>query len=345
MKLQITKFACTFIVFVWAATTTTAQQISGAASQQGTIIGTVLDINGGIVPNASVTLQGVAPGDRRTALSNNTGFFRFDGVRPATPYRIIVSAKGLANWTSNALVLKPGQFFMLSGIALRPPTVHVSVNAVTPEEVARQQVHTAEKQRILGVIPNFYVFYGPNAQPLSSKLKFQLAFKALTDPVTFLGFAVNAGIYQATDYPSYQQGVAGYAERLGATFAGGYTNILVGNAIMPALLHQDPRYFYQGTGTSKSRLWHAVSSAFITRGDDGRREINYSNIIGDVASGAVSNAYYPSQDRGFGLVVRGALVGTCGRMIEGVAQEFVLNKITRHGRQTQTAEQNKPSSK
>ncbi len=346
MKLQIPKFVCTLTVCVWAATMTVAQQRSAPAPQNGNIIGTVLDVNGDIVPNASVTLQGPAAGDHQTAVANKNGFFKFDGVRPAIPYRVTVSAQGFANWTSKAVTLRPRQFVNLTGIRLQLPTFYVSVDAVTREQIAREQVHEAEKQRIFGFIPNFYVAYNKNPAPLTPKLKFQLAFKALTDPVTFAGFAVNAGIYQATDYPSYRQGAAGYFERLGATFAGGYTNILVGNAILPSLLHQDPRYVFQGTGTTKSRLWHALGSAFFTRTDSGGRQINYSNIGGDLASGAISNLYYPSQDRGAALVFRGALVGTGGRMVEGVLQEFVLHKFTsRHDKQNQTKASDGSSSK
>jgi hypothetical protein len=156
--------------------------------------------------------------------------------------------------------------------------------------------------------------------------------KALTDPVTIVGFGVNAGIYQAFDYPSYGQGAAAYGQRLGATFAGGYTKILLGDAVFPSLLHQDPRYFYQGTGTTKSRLVHAMAAPFITRGDNGNREINYSNILGDLSAGAIANAYYPRQDRGVGLVVRSALIGAGGRMAFGILQEFVLQKLTHSGK-------------
>ena len=180
----------------------------------------------------------------------------------------------------------------------------------------------------------FYVTYEHNAAPLTPKLKFQLALKALTDPVTIGGFGLNAAIYQAVGYPSYGQGAAAYGQRLGATFVGGYTKILLGDAVFASLLHQDPRYFYQGTGTTKSRLLHALATPFITRGDDGHRKINYSNILGDLASGAIANAYYPSQDRGAGLVARSALIGVGGRMALGIIQEFVLHKWTsRHSAQ------------
>jgi len=196
-----------------------------------------------------------------------------------------------------------------------------------------QQVKVEEQQRIAGLIPNFYVVYDQQAAPITSKLKFHLAMKLLTDPVTMAGFGLNAAIYQMTGYPSYRQGAKGYGQRLGATFAGGYTNILVGDAMLPSLLHQDVRYFYQGKGTTKSRLLHALSSAFVIRGDDGHRQFNFSGIGGNLASGAIANAYYPEKDRGAKLVLSGALIGAGGRMANAVVQEFVMRKFTsRHAK-------------
>jgi Carboxypeptidase regulatory-like domain len=325
------------IFCLWATAMTTAQQTEVSTPQAATIIGTVLDANGATVPNASVLLQGSVPNDQRTLVTRDNGFFQLEGVKPGLPYHVVVRAPGFAAWTSQDLVLRPGQFFILKGIQLRLSAVQISVNAETPEQVAVEQVKAAEQQRIIGFIPNFYVSYDHNPVPLSAKLKWHLALRALVDPVTILGFGLNAGIYQAADHPSYQQGAKGYGQRLGATFAGGYTNVLVGDAILPSLLHQDPRYFYQGTGTTKSRLWHALSSPFVTRSDDGQRQINYSNIGGDLASGAMANAYYPSGDRGPGLVVSSALIGAGGRMANAVLQEFVLHKFTsRHDTQNQT---------
>ena len=294
----------------------------------GTVLGTVVDVTGGTVPNAVVTLQ--QQGNNRTVTTGSNGFFKFDEVTAGTPARVEVSASELKNWSSNEILVGPGQFYILPEVKLAVAPVETSVSAITPEQVAAEQIKLQEKQRVLGVVPNFYVTYERKPAALTSKLKFQLAMKALTDPVTITGFGLNAAIYQAAGYPSYQQGAAGYGQRLGATFAGGYSKILIGDAILPSLFHQDPRYFYQGTGTTKSRLLHALSTPFVTRGDDGRREVNYSNILGDLASGAIANAYYPSQDRGAGLVARSALIGTGGRMVLGIVQEFVLRKWTSH---------------
>ena len=326
MTLGIIKSACALAVVLWAAALSHAQQPLPQAPQTATIMGTVLDITGGTVPNATVVSQG--PNENRTVVTGDNGFFKFDGINPGTPILILVTAPGFKSWTSNQIILQSGQSFILTGVTLAVEPVEESVNAVTPEQIAAEQVKIEEKQRVFGVVPNFYVTYEHNAAPLTPKLKFQLAMKTLTDPVTMSGFGLNAAIYQAADYPSYRQGAAGYGQRLGATFAGGYTKILLGDALLPSLFHQDPRYFYQGTGTTKSRLLHAMATPFVTRGDDGRREINYSNIIGDLASGAIANAYYPSQDRGAGLVARSALIGIGGRMALGIVQEFVLHKWT-----------------
>jgi hypothetical protein len=308
-----------------------AQQVPPQTPQTGTIVGTVLDVTGATVPNALVVLQGPdqqGPDQRRTFVTGENGFFNFGEVKAGTPVRVEISASELKNWSSNEIILQPGQSFIVTDISLGVASVETAVNVSPPEQVAVEQVEIQEQQRVLGVLPNFYVTYEHNPAPLTSRLKFQLATKALTDPVTTIGFGLNAAIYQAAGYPSYGQGWGAYGQRLGATFAGGYTKILIGDAVFASLLHQDPRYFYQGTGTTKSRLLHALSTPVITRGDDGRREVNWSEILGDLASGAIAEAYYPSQDRGAGIVVRNSLIGAGGRMALGVVQEFVLHKWT-----------------
>jgi hypothetical protein len=103
---------------------------------------------------------------------------------------------------------------------------------------------------------------------------------------------------------------------------------VVGGAILPSLLHQDPRYFYQGTGTNKSRALHAISSPFICRGDNGRLQPNYSTVGGDLASAALANAYYPESNRGVGLFLGNFFIATGQRALANVAQEFILRRLT-----------------
>ena len=337
MRLHIRRFVCTLLGVLWAATAAEAQQLSAPEPQPGTIVGTVLDVTGAVVPGATVDLEGpnrdLSRNNDRRVSSQDNGFFQLDGVKPGTPYHVTIRATGFADWTSNEILLTPSQYFILTGVNLRVATAQVTVTVVPAEELAVQQVKVEEQQRIAGLIPNFYVVYDHQAAPLTPKLKFNLATKLLTDPITTAGFGLNAAIYQMSGYPSYVQGAKGYGQRLGATFAGGYTNILVGDAVLPSLLHQDTRYFYQGTGTNKSRLRHALSSAFVIKADDGRREFNFSALGGDLASGAIANAYYPDRDRGAKLVLSSALIGAGGRMANAVVQEFVLRKFTsRHAK-------------
>jgi hypothetical protein len=328
MMRQILKIISLLVAGPGLAMASAAQQISAPAPQPATIIGTVLDVNGGVVPGAKVVLNAVGADDPETVVASDNGFFQFANVKAGMPWQTTISAPGFANWNSNTITLTPGQYFILTGIHLRLATVQVSVVALTPEQVATRQVKTEETQHVFGIVPNFYVVYNHNPAPLTPKLKFKLAFKTLNDPVSLIGYLANAGIYQAADYPGYQGGMAGYGQRLGATLAGAYTHVLVADAVLPSLLHQDERYVYQGTGTTRSRILHALSNAIFTLGDNGRREINYSGIGGDLASGAIANAYYPSGQRGIHLVLTGALIGTGGRISYALANEFLLNRHT-----------------
>jgi hypothetical protein len=261
-------------------------------------------------------------------VTDDNGFFKLDHLNPGIPYHVTVSASGFANWSSPEVILKPGQYMDLTGIRLRA-AVAVTVNAVfSTEELATEQVKVEEKQRVLGFVPNFYAVYDHNFVPLTPKLKFRLALRTMTDPITFLGVAFLAGIDQAADTPDYEQGAKGFGQRFGAHYANGLTDIFIGGAILPSILHQDPRYFYQGTGTKKSRVRHALSTPFICKGDNGRWQPNYSSLGGYLASGAIANAYYPESNRGPGLVFSTALSDIAANMANGLIQEFVLRKLT-----------------
>jgi hypothetical protein len=305
-----------------------AQPISAPEPQTGTIIGTVTDANDATVPGATVALEGSSLADPHRLKTSDDGFFKFDHLNPAIPYHVTVSASGFADWISPEVILKPGQYMDMTGIRLRIAVAETTVTAVSPEELATEQVKAEEKQRVLGFIPNFYVVYDHDAVPLTPKLKFRLALKTSTDSVTFLGSAFVASVDQAANTPNYGQGAKGFGQRLGANYANGLTDIMIGGAILPSILHQDPRYFYQGTGTKKSRALHALSTPFICKGDNGLWQPNYSGLGGYVASGAISNAYYPASNRGAGQVASTTFIDIAADMANGFIQEFVLRKLT-----------------
>jgi hypothetical protein len=318
-----------FIFCVALAAAAVAQEVPAPQPQTGVIVGTATDVHGDPVPGAQVSLEGPLPADRERLITNDNGFFEFRNLRAGAPYHIPVSAKGFAGWTSPEVTLQPGQYLELTGIRLNVAEVVTSVYAsVSAEQIATEQVEIAEHQRVLGIVPNFFVVYDPHPVPLTPKLKFRLALKATTDPVTFLGAAAVAGMDQAADKFDFQQGAKGYFQRFGASYTNMFTDIMIGGAVLPSLLHQDPRYFYQGTGTTKSRIVHAISYPLICRGDNRHRQLNYSNLGGVLASGAIANAYYPASNRGPGLLLNTVLVDIGAGMANGLLQEFVLRRLT-----------------
>lgn len=188
---------------------------------------------------------------------------------------------------------------------------------------AQKQLEQEEHQRMLGVIPNFNEVIGGKAEPLTPKQKFHLFFKGSIDPYQFVIAGIDAGIEQGEDqYPSYDQGFLGYLKRFGASYADGFDGNFFGNAVLPSLLHQDPRYFRLGHGTFKHRLWYSMISNVRAKSDAGKWQPNYSNVIGNLIGGAISNAYYPAVDRGFGLTIERGFTVTAEGAVGSFLEEF-----------------------
>src|SRR5208337_1921580 len=265
-----------------------AQSTEAANAKTGSVLGTVVDISDDPVPDAAVVLQGPA-GNRLAAVTKEDGSFAFPNVTSGIVYQVTVTAEGFAEWNSSVTV-EPGQDKTLADIKLRILTVQRAVTvSYSEKEVAAQEFKAEEQQRILRFIPNTYVTYEPHPEPLTTGMKFHMAYKSLTNPVFFVRTAARAGVQQAADTPEqWRQGAEGYGKRLGAGFADATTEGLIGNAILPSLLHQDPRYFYQGSGTKKSRALHAVLAAFICKGDNGQTQPNYSTWGGSLISSSIS---------------------------------------------------------
>src|SRR5262249_45731193 len=226
-----------------------------------------------------------------------------------------------------------GDFRILPAIILpvSPVTTTVIVRAGKNEEQSKAQVHIAEQQRIVGIIPNFYSSYDWNAPPMLAKHKFQLSIRSIIDPVSFLTVAALAGAEQHQNtFPAYGSGIEGYGKRYGAAFANHVSSTLLGRAVYPSIFHQDPRYFYKGKGSIRSRVVYAISAAVIARGDDGRWQPNYSRVLGHFSAAAISNLYYPPSDRGASLVVFNGLAGIGENAVSNLVREFVLTRFTSH---------------
>lgn len=229
-------------------------------------------------------------------------------------------------------MLQSGEACIVPKIALVIATSISEVKVeLSPIEIAQEQMNDEVKQRVLGVIPNFYVTYVPNAVPLTSKQKYYLSWKLGIDPAYIVTAAAVAGVQQArNEFGGYGQGAQGYAKRFGATFADFTMSNLLGNAVLPSIFKQDPRYFYKGTGTVKSRALYALANAVICKGDNGHWQANYSGILGSLAAGGISNLYYPASDRGAALTFENTAIGIGGDAILYLMKEFVLTKITKN---------------
>ncbi len=187
-------------------------------------------------------------------------------------------------------------------------------------------VHEAESDCVLVAFWNQSIIDSP-----AGELPVNL-IEGVTHPSFFVFMGAWAGIQQAAGTPDWPRNTKGYGERFGANLAGGAIEGLFGNAILPSVLHQDPRYFYRGTGTKASRALHAILAPFICPGDNGKPQPNYSQWGGLLISGALANTYYPESNRGVGLVFRNFGTNMGLHVGLGLAQEFILSKFTSRGK-------------
>ncbi len=296
----------------------------------GHVTGTVVDSTGAAVAGAHVKLTRQDESPSLEAVSGTDGEFSFSDVAPG-PFQLTITAQSFSTQVSSG-TLHPGEFCVVPPIQLTiaPAATEVHVSPTPTVELAEEQIKMEEKQRVFGVIPNFYVTYIPDAAPLTSKQKFKLAWKSTVDPVTFVVIGAVAGVQQAqNDFSGYGQGAAGYGRRFGAAYGNGVAGTFIGGAILPSLLKQDPRYFYKGTGTVRSRVLYAMANAVICKGDNGHWQPAYSSILGSLAAGGISNAYYPAKNRDdAGLTFENALIGIGTTAAVNIIQEFVVPRFT-----------------
>ena len=244
-------------------------------------------------------------------------------------FHLKITAEGFDPQESSG-TLHAGEAYAVPQIALAlAATTSVVRVQPPPVEVAEDQIKDQEKQRVLGIIPNFYVTYARHPVALNTRQKFELAWRVSVDPITFVVNGAIAGEEQAADdFRGYGQGAAGYGRRYGASYADLTAGTFIGDAILPSLLKQDPRYFYKGTGSLRSRALYAIANSVICKGDNGKWEVNYSAILGSLAAGGISNAYYPDKSRGAGLTFELAAVRIGANAAENLLQEFVIRKLT-----------------
>ncbi|HEV2644793.1 MAG TPA: carboxypeptidase-like regulatory domain-containing protein [Acidobacteriaceae bacterium] len=299
-----------------------------APTTAASLTGAITDTDGAAIPNAHISItQPAAP--TATTLTTPEGHFTFINVAPG-PYTLSITADGfsLAHIAGN---FDPGATSDLPAIVLTvASSTNINVNA-SQTDIAQAQVEIEEKQRVLGVFPNFYVSYLTDSEPLNAKQKYQMALVTMVDPVTFVFTGAAAGIQQADHLFNWGQGAQAFGKRYAAAYGTVVTSTLLGNAVLPVLLKQDPRYFYKTDGTVPARVLYALAMSVVCRGDNQHWQPDYSGIGGGAMASALSNLYYPAVNRsGTRLILEGTAIGIGASALQNVIQQFLVRRLTPH---------------
>lgn len=309
-----------------------AEMLPATTSAAASLQGEVADSSGALVPGAHVLLHLPGqPRDRET-VADAQGHFLFSALGPGQ-YSFVVTAPGFQTFESVPFALGAGEARQLDPVKLEIPSNHADAYVtLNRKEIAAAEVHAAEQQRIVG-FPDFYTSFVWDAAPMDARQKLSLGVHATTDRMAFVTAALVAGAEQIKGtYPGYGDGPAGFGKRYGAAYADGFIGKFLGGAVLPGVFHQDPRYFYMGPrGTIRQRVQHAVFSSFLTRGDNGHMQPNYSHILGNASAGALSSVYHPASEGAGRLALNNALLGTVGEAGVNVVRELFLKRFVRGG--------------
>lgn len=297
---------------------------------RGSIQGKVIDASGAPILGAVVKVTG-PNGDSGTTVTDGQGAFQISPLTPGN-YSVKISASGLADWSASnvAALSAPDSKPLLAVMRVAPAVTSVTVG-LPPKEVAQQQLNQEVKQRVLGVLPNYYAAFEAHPAPLSPRQKLHLGLKVLLDPATFAAVGITAGIQQQRkSYYQYGQGSEGYAKRFGAEYATAVDGILITSVLADSVLHQDPRYFYSGKGSIAQRSWYAVKSAFRAKGDNGNWQPPVAGLIGTIAAAEIAQAYRPDPRTQYTLIGRSLLFRVTGLVGLNLFEEMFLKKLTTH---------------
>ena len=194
-----------------------------------------------------------------------------------------------------------------------PPAKKSQQNPSRPELTQKEQRNVqhenetgTSKDRIFWTMPNFLTMENAeNIPPLTAGQKFTVVGRSLIDPFEFVLIGFVAGLGQASDSnPTYGQGIQGYGKRYATSYADNAVENFMASAVLPSVLHQDPRYYQLGHGSFMRRTGHALARVVITRADSGKQQFNYSEVFGAGMAAAISTySYHPGSEQSFGEVV------------------------------------------
>ena len=213
---------------------------------------------------------------------------------------------------------------VVQGTSSSQTSAHPPANEKSQHDKAEEQIKEQEKQRVVGVLPQFNISYRSDAASMTAGQKMRLSFRSAIDPVAFASAFVVAGYHEAMDDDKgFGWGLQGYGKRSGAAYLDAFDGNIIGNGILPSIFYQDPRYFRMGHGTFTHRLLYSLATNVICKHDNtGKWEPNYSNVSGNIISGAISNLYYPSGSSGVSQTFTNGFIVTAEGGIGSIFDEF-----------------------
>jgi hypothetical protein len=192
------------------------------------------------------------------------------------------------------------------------------------QKTAAEILEEEKKQKMMGIVPIYGMTNYKYAPALTSGQKFDLTFRTYMTVFPYLSAGFQAGLSQAfNSFEGYGQGASGYGKRFGSALLDGADSAFFSNFLYPVIFKQDPRYFRLGEGTKKRRIWYVMEQEFVTKKDSDRKPtFSYSNVLGALTAGSISNAYYPQEERGFGLTMSRTAVSFGWGMVGNFVLEF-----------------------
>jgi hypothetical protein len=215
-----------------------------------------------------------------------------------------------------------------SNPAPAPPTDSGSVSL--PDQAPAPQNKKDDSQgqqtkRMFWLVPNFAaVSAHTQLPPLSTREKFVLAAQdSVTDysSYTWAGILAGQAMLLNSD-PELGRGIKGYGRYYWRTFTDGVSGTFFTEAIVPAITHEDPRYYTMGQGGFFRRAGYAISRAFVTKTDSGGTSFNWSEVAGNALEAGLSTAYYPPEERGLSQTALNFGTQMESAVLNHVFQEF-----------------------
>jgi hypothetical protein len=210
------------------------------------------------------------------------------------------------------------------GLPVHPPEIPETTVEATATP-APETLPSRTDTHIFGIVPEYDAVNEPvqHYKPITSGEKFWIATHDGFDPFSWVTTGLFAGVAQWHDQSrEFGQGATGYAKRYGASFADGAIANFMSEAILPSLLHEDPRYFRLGRGSFFHRVGYTISRELITRKDSGAAGFNFSEVFGNLGAASLSNLYYPPSERSAGETMERFAVNIVSDTGFNVLKEF-----------------------